>query len=93
VLDAHLAQRTWAAGEAFTLADCAAAPALFYTRAVHRWNEDEQVDIARYYRDLMTRASVARVVDEARPWRGLFPLPWPADIDALDPEERPRATG
>jgi glutathione S-transferase len=83
VLDAHLADRTWAAGDAFTVADCAAAPALFYARAVHRWDEHGQVNVGRYYRDLMARASVARVVDEARPWRDVFPLPWPADMDEL----------
>jgi hypothetical protein len=33
----------------------------------------------------MARSSVARVVDEARPWRGIFPLAWPADIDELGP--------
>lgn len=86
VLDAHLAQRTWAAGAAFTLADCAAAPALFYARAVHRWDQHGQVNISRYYRDLMARRSVARVVDEARPWRHIFPLPWPTDTDELDLE-------
>jgi len=85
VLEGHIAQRTWAAGAAFTVADCAAAPALFYTRAVHRWNQDGQPNITRYYRDLMARGSFARVVDEARPWRGIFPLPWPADMDDLDP--------
>jgi glutathione S-transferase len=85
VLDDHLAQRAWAAGAAFTVADCAAAPALFYTRAVHRWDPDAHVNITRYYRDLMARRSVARVVDEARSWRDIFPLPWPADMDELDP--------
>jgi glutathione S-transferase len=84
VLDAQLAERTWAAGAAFTLADCAAAPALFYARAVHRWDQHGQVNVTRYYRDLMTRPSIARVVDEARPWRDIFPLPWPADMDELD---------
>jgi glutathione S-transferase len=84
VLDAQLAERAWAAGAAFTLADCAAAPALFYVRAVHRWDQRGQVNLTRYYRDLMTRPSVARVVDEARPWRDIFPLPWPADMDELE---------
>jgi glutathione S-transferase len=85
-LDAQLAQRAWAAGAAFTVADCAAAPALFYARAVHRWDEEARANITRYYRDLMARRSVARVVDEARPWRDVFPHPWPADIDDLGPE-------
>jgi len=82
VLDAQVASRGWAAGDAFTVADCAAAPALFYTRAVHRWNDDH-ANVARYYRDLMARPSVARVVDEGRPYRELFPHPWPADQDDL----------
>jgi glutathione S-transferase len=83
VLDAQLAERAWAAGAAFTVADCAAAPALFYARAVHRWDERGQGNLTRYHRDLMARPSVARVVDEARPWRGIFPLPWPEDIDEI----------
>jgi glutathione S-transferase len=85
VLDAQLADRPWAAGATFTIADCAAAPALFYTRAVHRWDHHAHPNITRYYRELIGRPSVARVIDEARPWRDIFPLPWPADMDALDP--------
>lgn len=87
VIETHLARRPWAAGAAFTLADCAAAPALFYARAVHRWDQQGQANVTRYYRDLMARPSIKRVIDEARPWRELFPLPWPADVDELDPEE------
>jgi glutathione S-transferase len=83
VMERRLAASPWAAGEAFTVADCAAAPALFYCRAVHRWDEAGQVNITRYYRDLMTRTSIARVVEEARPMRDLFPLPWPDDMDEL----------
>jgi glutathione S-transferase len=78
ILDGQLASTgTWTAGRSFTIADCAAAPALFYARAVHRWDERLQPNVARYYRDLMAWPSVARVVDEARPYRELFPLPWP----------------
>jgi glutathione S-transferase len=83
ILDAQLALTgAWTAGRTFTIADCAAAPALFYARAVHRWDESGQANITRYYRELMHRPSVARVVDEARPYRELFPLPWPTDVDA-----------
>lgn len=57
------------------------APALFYARVVHRWDEDDHAAITRYYRDLAARRSFARVIDEARPYRDLFPLPWPADLD------------
>jgi glutathione S-transferase len=81
VLDAQLARGAWTAGAAFTLADCAAAPALFYARVVHRWDEEAQPNITRYYRELVHRPSVARVIEEARPFRELFPMTWPADVD------------
>jgi glutathione S-transferase len=77
VLDAHLAGTVWEAGSAFTLADCAAAPALFYARVVHRWDEDGLDSLTRYYAALTARPSVARVIDEAREYRDVFPLPWP----------------
>jgi glutathione S-transferase len=81
VLEEQLAGRPWTAGAAFGLADCAAAPALFYARVVHRWDEEQHANITRYYRELATRPSFARVIDEARAYRDLFPLPWPADVD------------
>jgi glutathione S-transferase len=77
LLDEHLTGGGWAAGPVFTLADCAAAPALFYGRVVHRWDEERLADLARYFTALTARPSVARVVDEAREYRHLFPLPWP----------------
>jgi glutathione S-transferase len=84
VLDARLADRPWVGGATFTVADCATFPALFYMRAIHRWDA-AHANITRYYRDLLARPSVARVVEEARPFRQLFPLPWPADQDELGP--------
>jgi glutathione S-transferase len=63
------------------MADCAAAPALFYTRAIHRWDAAAHANVDGYYRELVARPSVARVIDEARPYRDLFPLPWPDDHD------------
>jgi glutathione S-transferase len=71
-LDARLAGRAWAAGEAFGLADCAAAPALFYAD----WVEPIPADCPRtaaYRRRLLARPSIARAVDEARPFRSYFP--------------------
>jgi glutathione S-transferase len=79
VLDDRLADQAWAGGARFSMADCATFPPLFYLRAIHRW---EQPNITRYYRDLLARPSITRVVEEARPYRELFPLPWPADQDA-----------
>ena len=77
VLDEHLTGGGWAAGPVFTLADCAAAPALFYARVVHRWDEERLAALTRYFAEVTARPSVARVIDEARPYRPLFPLPWP----------------
>jgi glutathione S-transferase len=72
-LDTRLAGRAWAAGDEFTLADCAGAPSLFYADWVHPI--PEQFGTLRdYRRRVLARPSVARVVDEARPYRHLFPL-------------------
>ena len=63
----------WAVGDAFTLADCAAAPALFYAD----WAHPIDATFARlraYRARLLARPSVARAVDEARPYRAFFPL-------------------
>ena len=72
-LDARLAGRKWAAGAAFSLADCAAAPALFYADWVHLIGPAFPT-LRRYRTRLLARPSFARVVDEARPYRAYFPL-------------------
>ena len=63
----------WAVGQGFTLADCAAAPALFYAHWGHPIPES-QTSLREYRARLLARPSISRVVDEARPWRALFPL-------------------
>jgi glutathione S-transferase len=72
MLDADMAGRPWAAGEAFGLADCAAAPALFYANWVQPI-APEHPALAAYLARLRARPSFARVVEEARPYRHLFP--------------------
>jgi glutathione S-transferase len=72
-LESCLAGRTWAAGATFSLADCAAAPALFYADWTHPIGP--QYPTLRAYRArLLARPSFARAVDEARSYRSLFPL-------------------
>ncbi len=72
-LEGALEGKTWAAGEAFTLADCAAAPSLFYADWVYQI--PEQYRTLRAYRArLLARPSFARVVEEARYFRPFFPL-------------------
>ncbi len=72
-LETTLAGNEWAAGEAFTMADCAAAPALFYADWVHRISDALPV-LQAYRARLLLRPSFARCVEEARPFRPLFPL-------------------
>ncbi|HYI40384.1 MAG TPA: glutathione S-transferase family protein [Allosphingosinicella sp.] len=65
---------TWMAGEAFTLADCGAAPALFYAAMIRPLSGRPKLEA--YYARLRARPSFARAVGEARPFRPFFPLPW-----------------
>jgi glutathione S-transferase len=81
VLDRHLDDRAWLAAPTFSLADAAATPALFYARAIRRWDEEGLPRLTSYYENLTARPSVARVIDEARPFRSLFPVPWPDYVD------------
>jgi glutathione S-transferase len=66
----------WAAGAQFSLADCAAAPSLFYADWVKEI-DDRFPHLRAYRARLLGRPSYARCVDEARPYRQFFPLPVP----------------
>ena len=72
-LEARLAGRDWAAGEHFTMADCAAAPSLFYADWVHRIGPGFP-GLRAYRSRLLARPSIARAVEEGRPYRHYFPL-------------------
>jgi glutathione S-transferase len=71
-LDGVMAKRNWASGGGFSLADCAAAPSLFYSDWVHEIR-DGLPHLRAYRQRLLARPSVARAVDEARPYRQFFP--------------------
>lgn len=72
-LDGRLAGRAWAAGEEFTLADCAGAPAVFYADWAHPI-ADGHAHLRAYRARVLVRPSVSRCVADARPYRALFPL-------------------
>ncbi|WP_414472035.1 glutathione S-transferase family protein [Microvirga sp. M2] len=72
-LDRAMAGRDWAAGQAFSMADCAAAPSLFYADWAHPIGE-EYAQVRACRERLLARPSFARAVDEARPYRPFFPL-------------------
>lgn len=72
-LDERLAGREWAAGDGFSLADCAAAPSLFYADWVHEIPAGLG-NLRAYRTRLLARPSFARAVEEARCYRSYFPL-------------------
>jgi glutathione S-transferase len=72
ILEREMATKTWATGDAFTMADCAAAPALFYANEAMRLRP-AHTTTAAYLDRLMQRPSFARVLKEAEPYRALFP--------------------
>ena len=73
LIETRMAGRTWAAGTAFSLADCAAAPALFYAGAVHPWPV-EFGHLGAYFERLVQRDSVRRALEQARPYFEYFPF-------------------
>jgi len=71
--DRHMRAREWAAGGAFSLADCAAGPSLFYADWAYPIGERFPA-LAAYRARLLARPSIRRCIEEARPYRPLFPL-------------------
>ncbi len=69
MLDERLAGRTWAIGDSFTIADCAAAPPLFYANMAYPF---EHENLVAYTRRLAERPSYARVTQEAAPYMAMF---------------------
>jgi glutathione S-transferase len=72
LIEEEMAERRWAIGDTFTLADCAASPALFYANKVQPFGAHGHV--AAYFARLMERPSFVRVVEEAQPYFELFPV-------------------
>jgi len=72
-LDKVMADREWAAGSRFSLADCGAGPFLFYADWTHRIDA-RHANVRAYRARLLARPAFARAVDEARPYRPYFPL-------------------
>jgi glutathione S-transferase len=72
MIEERMAGRTWATGEAFTLADCAALPGLFFASIVHPFPGGAR-NLAAYFERLLDRPSVNRTLSEARPFFPMFP--------------------
>ena len=72
MLDDLMAKRTWAVGDVFTLADCAAAPPLFYIDMVMPFG-DMYKNVTAYFQRLKQRPSYARALEEAKPYLSMVP--------------------
>jgi glutathione S-transferase len=78
MLDSRMAERDFVAGNAFSIADCAAFPPLFYLEAIHPYRSAYPA-LAAYFERLASRGSAQRVIHEAQPWFQYFPF-----CDALE---------
>lgn len=72
IAERHLTGRTWVATETFSMADCAALPALFYADIIEPFSANHP-QLAAYFERLLARPACARVLVEARPWLAYFP--------------------
>jgi glutathione S-transferase len=73
MIEQRMANRTWAAGENFSMADCAAFPALFYATTLQPFTAMHS-NASAYFERLLQRTSVTRVLDEARPYFQYYPF-------------------
>jgi glutathione S-transferase len=72
MLERDLASKTWIAGDSFTMADCSAAPALFYANKVQPF-EGTHPNLNAYFGRLLDRPSYKRTLEEAKPYFHMFP--------------------
>ncbi|TGP25024.1 MULTISPECIES: glutathione S-transferase family protein [unclassified Mesorhizobium] len=72
IIEKEMQGKIWAVGETFTMADCAASPALFYANKVEPLG-DSFPAVKRYHDRLLERPAFARVIEEAQPYFKLFP--------------------
>lgn len=89
MIDQVMESKTWTMGNDFTLADCAAAPALFYANTVVPFGPAHR-NLPAYLDRLMERPSFARVLAEAQPYFGLFPMEEKPQIVRARPSGRAR---
>lgn len=72
MIESEIGTKVWIMGDGFTMADCAAAPALFYANKVLPIGKTHR-KVAQYFDRLLARPSYARVLEEAEPYLPLFP--------------------
>jgi glutathione S-transferase len=72
MIETRMANRSWVVADSFSIADCAAAPALFYAGIIAPF-PSSHTHLAAYFDRLLQRSSVWRVITEARPYFEYFP--------------------
>ncbi|QKD06159.1 glutathione S-transferase family protein [Mesorhizobium loti] len=72
IIEEDMQSKIWAMGDSFTMADCAASPALFYANKVEPFG-DKYPAVKRYHDRLLQRPAFARVIEEAQPYFKFFP--------------------
>jgi glutathione S-transferase len=72
MIEKQLADKTWAIGDSFTIADCAATPALFYANTLQSFATSHP-NLAAYFERLIARNSVRRTLAEAQPYFHMYP--------------------
>ena len=73
MIEKRMSTRSWMCGEAFSLAECAAAPALFYAATLLPFPE-EYIHLQAYFERLVSRPSIKQVLEEAKPYFSLYPF-------------------
>ena len=84
MIERQMEGRSWAAGEQFTMADCAALPALFFASIVHPFPK-ELPYLQAYLDRLLERPSVRRVINDAQPYFAMFPYRDAMPLRYLEP--------
>jgi glutathione S-transferase len=72
MIESRMGDHAWAAGQGFSMADCTAAPALFYAATIQPLS-DQHARLAAYFERLMARPSVANAIEQARPFFRYYP--------------------
>lgn len=72
MIEGRMGEHAWAAGEGFTMADCAAAPSLFYAATIRPFSAEHK-RLSAYFERLLARPSVARAIEQARPFFRYYP--------------------
>ena len=73
LIDRHVAGREWISSAGFSLADCSAAPALFYAHTLVPFPA-ACLHLQAYFERLVARPSIQRVLDETKPYFSMYPF-------------------